>query len=50
MIKISLTVNGKPHQVTVYTSRTLLEVIREDLGLTGTKEGFAGWVKAGPAR
>ena len=39
MNHISVTVNGKPYQVSVTPSRTLLEVIREDLGLTGTKEG-----------
>jgi carbon-monoxide dehydrogenase small subunit len=39
MNQISLTVNGKPYQVSITPSRTLLEVIREDLGLTGTKEG-----------
>jgi aerobic carbon-monoxide dehydrogenase small subunit len=39
MKQINLTVNGKQYQVAVAPSRTLLEVIREDLGLTGTKEG-----------
>jgi carbon-monoxide dehydrogenase small subunit len=39
MKQINLTVNGKKYQVSVAPSRTLLEVIREDLGLTGTKEG-----------
>jgi aerobic carbon-monoxide dehydrogenase small subunit len=39
MKQINLTVNGKPYEVTVTPWRTLLEVIREDLGLTGTKEG-----------
>jgi aerobic carbon-monoxide dehydrogenase small subunit len=39
MKDINLTVNGKNHQVSVKPWRTLLEVIREDLGLTGTKEG-----------
>jgi carbon-monoxide dehydrogenase small subunit len=39
MKQINLTVNGKLNQVAVTPSRTLLEVIREDLGLTGTKEG-----------
>jgi carbon-monoxide dehydrogenase small subunit len=32
-------VNGRPYQLSVLPWRTLLEVIREDLGLTGTKEG-----------
>jgi carbon-monoxide dehydrogenase small subunit len=33
------TVNGEPVQVSVPGSRRLLDVLREDLGLTGTKEG-----------
>ena len=36
---VSFTLNGKPRQVTSETQRTLLEVLREDLGLTGTKYG-----------
>jgi carbon-monoxide dehydrogenase small subunit len=36
---ISLTVNGVTHEVAVEPRRTLLELIREDLGLTGTKKG-----------
>ncbi len=34
-----LTVNGEKRQIAAYPSRTLLEVLREDLGLTGTKHG-----------
>ncbi len=34
-----LVVNGKPHDVTVDAERTLLSVLREELGLTGTKYG-----------
>ena len=34
-----LNVNGEEHRVTTDPERTLLEVIREDLGLTGTKYG-----------
>jgi aerobic carbon-monoxide dehydrogenase small subunit len=37
--EINITVNGKNFQIVVTPSRTLLEVIREDLCLTGTKEG-----------
>jgi carbon-monoxide dehydrogenase small subunit len=37
--ELNLTVNGKPYRLSVPPWRTLLEVIREDLGLTGTKEG-----------
>ncbi|NLW07589.1 MAG: (2Fe-2S)-binding protein [Clostridia bacterium] len=36
---ITLTVNGEPFTLNVPVNRTLLEVIREDLGMTGTKEG-----------
>jgi carbon-monoxide dehydrogenase small subunit len=36
---IRFTVNGKEYEVSVPPWRTLLEVIREELGLTGTKEG-----------
>ena len=36
---VELTVNGKPYQVTTDPKRTLLDVIREDLNLTGTKYG-----------
>ncbi|MCE7937285.1 (2Fe-2S)-binding protein [bacterium] len=36
---ITLAVNGRAVEVRVTASRTLLEVLREDLGLTGTKYG-----------
>ena len=36
---IHLTVNGARHEILVESRRTLLQVIREDLGLTGTKSG-----------
>ena len=36
---ISFTVNGQPRTVTTDPGRPLLEVLREDLGLTGTKYG-----------
>ena len=39
MKEIRITVNGKPYELSVRPWATLLEVIREDLGLTGTKEG-----------
>ncbi len=32
-------VNGEPFEVAVRIEKTLLEVLREDLGLTGTKHG-----------
>lgn len=37
--EIELKVNGELFRVRVETCRTLLEVLREHLGLTGTKEG-----------
>lgn len=36
---IKLTVNGKLHELTIKPWNTLLEVIRDELMLTGTKEG-----------
>ncbi len=38
-MKITLTVNGTRHELDVQPLRRLLDVLREDLGLTGTKEG-----------
>jgi carbon-monoxide dehydrogenase small subunit len=34
---LKLHVNGEDHEILTETHRTLLEVLREDLGLTGTK-------------
>jgi carbon-monoxide dehydrogenase small subunit len=39
MEEIRLTVNGTSHELQVRPWATLLEVLREDLGFTGTKEG-----------
>ena len=36
---LRLTVNGEPAEVSFAPYKTLLEVLREDLGLTGTKHG-----------
>jgi aerobic-type carbon monoxide dehydrogenase small subunit (CoxS/CutS family) len=36
---LRLRVNGENHQVATQISKTLLEVLREDMGLTGTKHG-----------
>jgi carbon-monoxide dehydrogenase small subunit len=36
---VQLTVNGETHDLVVRPERTLLDVLREDLGLTGTKRG-----------
>ena len=38
-IRLSLTVNDEPVEVLADDYKTLLEVLREDLGLTGTKHG-----------
>ena len=39
MKRVKLTVNGTLYELGVKPWETLLEVIRDDLGLTGTKEG-----------
>jgi carbon-monoxide dehydrogenase small subunit len=36
---VKLTVNGRPHEVAVEPHWTLLEAVREELRLTGSKEG-----------
>jgi carbon-monoxide dehydrogenase small subunit len=38
-VTIALLVNGEPTEVAFAPSKTLLEVLREDLGLCGTKHG-----------
>lgn len=38
-MQINLMVNGEPYELLVEPRQTLLEVLREDLGLTGTKRG-----------
>jgi carbon-monoxide dehydrogenase small subunit len=39
MTTIRLTINNTPHTLTVPPMKRLLDVLREDLHLTGTKEG-----------
>jgi carbon-monoxide dehydrogenase small subunit len=39
MKQIKIEVNGETHELLVKPSATLLDIIREDLALTGTKEG-----------
>ena len=39
LLPLSLTVNGEPVETAIASYKTLLEVLREDLGLTGTKHG-----------
>jgi len=38
-VRVTLNVNGESREALVPTQKTLLEVLREDLGLTGTKHG-----------
>ncbi|MBI4609578.1 MAG: (2Fe-2S)-binding protein [Candidatus Rokubacteria bacterium] len=38
-VLLRLSVNGEEHEVAVPVHKTLLEVLREDMGLTGTKHG-----------
>ena len=38
MKQLKIKINGKLHSLTVEPNRTLLEVLREDLGFTGTKQ------------
>ncbi|MCP4694580.1 MAG: 2Fe-2S iron-sulfur cluster binding domain-containing protein, partial [Desulfobacterales bacterium] len=37
--QIRITVNGEIHDLLVDSKRTLLQMLRDDLDLTGTKEG-----------
>src|SRR5260370_36996888 len=37
-ISVSITVNGQPRTITVEPRMTLLDALREELGLTGTKK------------
>ena len=39
LAEISLTINGEPHSITVDTRISLLDLLRERLGLTGAKKG-----------
>lgn len=39
MNNIKLTINKKQYKFSVSSNKTLLELLREDIGLTGTKEG-----------
>ncbi len=36
---IRLRINGQTHELAIYPNRSLLEVLREEIGLTGTKCG-----------
>lgn len=38
-VHLTLRVNGEDHEVAFLPHKTLLEVLREDMGLTGTKHG-----------
>ncbi|MGI6855736.1 (2Fe-2S)-binding protein [Mesorhizobium sp. 1B3] len=37
--KLRLTINGQPYELSIDPHRTLLDLLREDLHLTGTKKG-----------
>ena len=39
VVDVALTVNGTHHDITVEARRTLSDLLREDLGLTGTHLG-----------
>src|SRR5262245_58777437 len=39
MMQLSITVNGRKHELAAPPMKRLLDVLRENLGLTGTKEG-----------
>jgi aerobic carbon-monoxide dehydrogenase small subunit len=39
-MNLKMTVNGNQHTVEVWPMKRLLDVLREDLKLTGTKEGY----------
>jgi aerobic-type carbon monoxide dehydrogenase small subunit (CoxS/CutS family) len=38
-VRLALTINGEPRELLIDGYKTLLEVLREDLALTGTKHG-----------
>jgi len=42
-LDISVTVNGRPHRLSVAPRRILADVLREDLQLTGCKIGCTVW-------
>ena len=37
-IEITLNINGQPHEVMIYPNDTLLDVLRDSLDMTGSKE------------
>ena len=39
LVEINFKINGKPCRISVNPRLTLLELLREELGLTGTKHG-----------
>jgi xanthine dehydrogenase YagT iron-sulfur-binding subunit len=39
VVTLKLTINGQPHSASIDPRVTLLDLLREDLGLTGTKKG-----------
>ncbi len=41
-IEIKLTINNRPYSLNVAVNRTLLDILRDDLGLTGVKDACGG--------
>jgi carbon-monoxide dehydrogenase small subunit len=39
LVPINISVNGEEHSLEVKPNRVLLDILREDIGLTGTKKG-----------
>ena len=39
MVNINFTVNGKPYEISIDENMRLIDVLRDELGLIGTKEG-----------
>lgn len=39
MIKINMNVNGRDYELEIHEDKRLIDVLREDLGFTGVKEG-----------
>ena len=39
MLPVAMTINGRPHRLTVDSRTTLLDALRNEVGLTGSKKG-----------
>ena len=49
-MKVTLTINGRPRQVVVDPDLALLDLLRDDLRLTGAKQSCDQKGQCGPAR